>query len=149
MTRRRAILEAFLARLQGITVANGYATNAGLQVFLNETPELGEDDPPTAIAVVVDDDAPGYQGEKVFITLPLEVNALAAANLTSPWLTAEDVLGDIKKAVEIDVQLAGLLQWRMERGSTQTAKREPGSTTVGVAVTYRLPYREVWGHPEF
>ncbi len=146
-TVRQAILAAFLAAVREITIAHGFATDAGDKVFLGETAQLGEDDPDQAIALVVDDDearSPGY----VFVTLPIVVQALAKADLDEPWLAVEALLGDLKRAIEqTDRTLGGLLKSELQRGSTRTLPREPGSTTVGASITYHCEYVEVWGQP--
>ncbi len=146
-TTRQLILAAFLAAVREITIANGFATDAGNTVYIGETAQLGDDDPDQAIALVVDDDdarSPGY----VFVTLPIVVQALAKADLDEPWLVVESLLGDLKRAIETeDRTLGGLLKSELQRGSTRTLAREPGSTTVGAAITYRCEYVEVWGNP--
>lgn len=147
MTTREAILAALMTRVQAITIAHGYATDAGDQVFLGEAPQLGENDPPTAIALVVEDDDVNSQGF-LTVTLPIAVQALAKADLDAPWLAIEAVLGDVKRAIEQDDRsLGGVLKGELERGSTRTVPRAPGSSTVGVSVTYRCRYVELWGAP--
>lgn len=147
MTRRGAALDRFAARLAAITIAGGFVTDAGKALFQNETPELGEGSPDVALAMEVDDDAPRRHGNKLLIDLPIEVHALArtVAGSVAHWQATEDVLGDVKAAVEIDDDLGGLAEIR--RGITSTRKREQGSTTVGVTIRYVLTYAEAWGAP--
>lgn len=148
-SRRRAILEAMQARLETIHTAAGFATEAGAAVFLNETPALGPDDPDVAIAMLVGDDTSTWQGLHVMLQLPIEIQALAKADTAAPWWAAEDVLADIKRAMEqVDRTLGGLVKRQIERGVTRTLAREAGSTTVGVSITYVAPYTERWGFPE-
>lgn len=148
-TRRRSILEAVKTRLEAIRQDDGYATDAGETVFLGEAPALGPDDPDVAIVILVGEDEPHFQGEHVLLRLPLEIQAVAKADLDEPWLAVEDVLGDIKMAVETtDRTLGGLVKRQIERGATVTLEREPGSTYVGATLTYYAPYTERWGHPE-
>lgn len=148
MSQRRDILEAVLARLGTILTSNGFATDAGGTLFLGAVPELGPDDPSVAVAIIVGDDAVTFQGENMFIALPLHIAAVAKADLDEPWIAVEDVLSDIKKAIELtDRTLGGLVQRQLLRGTTRTVPRDPGSLTVGVAVEYRAPYREAWGNP--
>ncbi len=148
MTRRHQILTAFIARLATITIANSFTTNAGQKIYANYAPELlSKDEPDTAIAVLIEDDTHEEHGDKLLIELPLLVCSLAKASLDDPLAAAEDVLGDVKRAVEIDTHLGGLLRDYMRRGSTQTFKREQGTTTVGSVVPYILPYSEKWGAP--
>lgn len=137
-----------LGRLEVITRRAGFTTDAGRQVYLNEAPPLGPDDPEVAIAIAVNDDEPGHQAEKIVIRLPLEIHALARADLERPWLAVERVLGDIKRAMELpDRTVGGLVLRQFERGTTRTLEREEGSSTVGAAVTYIFPYAELWGAP--
>lgn len=146
---RQQIIEAFLARIQRITVENGYDTNAGERVFLGESPELGEDDPPNAIAIVIGETSPQYQGMNVFETIPFEFQALAkVADLDFPYIATEVILGDIIRAVEQDDRtLGGLVTRQIELGTIRTLPREPGMTTVGMSVTYFAPHVRSWGRP--
>lgn len=147
--KRRAILEALVTRVQDITVAHGYRTDAGALVFLGEKPDLGPDDPSVAVAVVPSEDSVTGQGDKLFVELPIEFQALAKADIDAPHLAIEDVLADLKEAIETaDRTLGGLAGGELTRTATRTMDREPGATTVGVALTYMVPYREQWGHPE-
>lgn len=147
--RRVRILRWFLAQLATIQVANEFATDAGLSVHSGFIPELGPDDPPLAIAMVLGRDGSKWQMEHVALTLPVHLYAVAKADLDEPYVAAEVVLGDIKKAIEVeDRRLGRLLTSDLERGSTQTHDRAAGSLVVGVSITYNAPYRERWGHPE-
>lgn len=144
-TARQAILTALLERLGTIRVDDGFNSNAGVTVFLGESPLLGEDDPDAAIAVVLRDDVIRWQGKKAFLDLPLEIQAVAKTTLDACWLTIEALLEDIKRAVEtVDHTIA---ETKLERGQTRTLPREPGSTTVGAGVTYVVTYAEGWGTP--
>lgn len=146
--RRQEILREFIERLETIAVANGYQTDAGQTLFIGETPALGEDDPAAAIAVLVGDEEPQYQGEQLLIRLPYDVQAHVRADLDEPWLTVEQVIADIKRAVELaDRTLGGLVKRQIERGAVRALPRESGSTTVGASVTYYAPYTEAWGDP--
>ena len=148
MSVRSVAIEKLEGRLEQIRKSNGYATDAGQLIFLGEQPVLGPDDPVAAIAMVVRRDEPGYQGENVDTVLPVEVQAIVKADITRPWATIEAVIGDIKKAVEVDHDLGGTLKPRgLERGATEPMDREAGSEFVGCGVTYRLNFAEQWGAP--
>lgn len=147
-TRRQVILAALRIRLQAIHVADGYQTDAGDAVVIGEAPQLGPDDSDVAIALMVQDDDIQYQGENVNALLPIEIQAVAKVDLERPWWTAEMVLGDIKRAIEVDDRtLAGVVPRRIQRGRTRIKDREAGSSTVGIGVTYIAPYLEAWGRP--
>ncbi len=155
ISRRRVIVQAALARLQRIQTVNGFATDAGAALYIGEAPELGQDDPDAAICLLVPDDVPKQQGNKILVTLPLEIQAVAKvdqsklwllidnAYVEEPWLIAEVVLEDIKRAIE--TQDRTVLD--LERGVTRVLRREPGSTVVGMGVRYSLQYQETWGNP--
>lgn len=145
--RRKVILEAVRTRLQEISVADGYLTDAGRQVSLGLQPAFSDQDPDVGIAIVVGPDRIEAQHTKLAITLPVEVQAVAKADLDDPFLTIEDVISDIKQALERadDRLLDGLLAYECQRGSTRQTDREPGSTTVGIGITYEFFYEEGWG----
>lgn len=147
-SRRQQVIEAIRSRLEVIAIADGFNTDAGAKIFLEEAPPLGPDDPDVAIAIVIGDDNPTLHGEHVFGTLPIEIQALAKADLDEPWLAVEGVLQDIKRAIELeDRSLGRLLRSRLERKPTRTLPREAGSTSVGVSITYEAPIAEKWGEP--
>jgi hypothetical protein len=150
MSRRADLLSAFVARLEAITVANGYETNAGQAVYLNETPALGPDDPAVAIAVLIGDDVirATQPGKKLLLGLPLTIQAIAKADLDVAWMTVETMLSDIKRAIEqADLTIGGLAEQELQRGRTRTIVREAGETTVGLAIEYAAYYAEQWGNP--
>jgi hypothetical protein len=147
-TQRRAILAQLLAYAGAITVENGYETDGGLRVYFGESPALGEDDPPTAIALVVLESLPQPRGGFIEEPVDVEVQALARASLDEPYIAAEVVLGDIMRAFEqADRTLGGLVKGEMTIGAIRTVPREAGSTTVGVSVVYRLSHLRRWGQP--
>lgn len=143
---RQTVLEALKTRLEAIQIADGFQTDAGSLVVLGEIVELGEADPDAAIAIIVRDEEVPYQGENILIRLPIDIQAMAKASLSQPWVTIEHLLQDIKQAVELeDRRLSGLLRRDLERGPTRTLEREPGSTTVGAAIPYVALLVEGWG----
>lgn len=160
MTRRARILQALLAQLQAITEGNGYTTNAGHQVFLGALPELGPDDPAIAMALIAqpDDVAPHLNNIKLRLQVDIVVAARmdpgSVASWNTGWMVVEDMLGDVKRAMEQDNHnLGGLLvpgrnSLGLERGTTEPYQRQPGSPVMGFLITYICPYVEAWGHPE-
>lgn len=148
MSRRQEILAKFVERLEQIQVAFGFQTDVGQLVFIGERPVLGPNDPDASIDVVVGADEPGYQGENVFVTLPVTVRAIAKATNATAWSTIEAIISDIKTAIETDHDLSGLLVARgLERGPVEPRDREAGDEIVAAGISYSLKYTEQWGAP--
>ena len=147
---RMAILQTLLTRLSAITQVGGYLTDAGDQVYLGEAPALGPDDPDAAIAILVGDEDPNWQGSgrACVIKLPLTLQAVAKTEIDGAWLMVEALLADAKRAIETaDVDLGGLLTGPLARGPVTTLPRETGSLTVGASVGYTATFKEGWGTP--
>jgi hypothetical protein len=150
MSIRQAILTELLARVTAIQVANGFSTDAGLIVLFGETPMLGPDDPPAAIAVIVgDDQSPDPSanlGDDILTQVPVDIQAIARADVDQPWLTVEAIIADIKRAIETARSHARrTADADLQRGRTRTLSREPGATCIGASVQYAPIYLETWG----
>lgn len=144
---RQQLFTKILDRLALIQKANGFNTDAGLTILFQELPELGPDDPGEAIALLLDDDQLQDHGDDILVVLPFRVAALAragAADLT-PGLVVEQVLSDIKRAIEDGNRtLDQLLTRDLKRGRTRAMPREEGSTTIGVSLMYTAVYLDKW-----
>lgn len=153
LSRRHQFLEEVQARLAEITVANGFNTDAGAALYLGFAPELGENDPDDAIAVLVgEDDLDDFQGPSVSYELPIEIQAITKLTEDDqkehPWMKVEQIIQDIKRAFELeDRQFDGSLTLPIERGNTKTLRREAGSTSVGAGISYLARLKEAWGSP--
>lgn len=148
-SRRSRIIDAFAERLAAIRSEHGFGTDVGHQVFRGEAPTLGPDDPDDAVVVFAGEDEVANQAENLMLTLPIEIQAVTRADVTQPSVRLEALIADIKRAVETDERTLGGLVAGVTflRGSTRALEREAGSTTVGAAVRYLVPYRERWGQP--
>lgn len=149
--RRQRIVEVFLSNLGGISVEEGFRTDAGLNLYCGAVPELGTEkgDPELALALIIGEDVITWAGLKAFITLPIGIHILAKGTRAESWLTVEAALADVKKANELEDEfLGGLLTSRLKRGSTNTRPRESGSLMVGAQIDYEARYAESWGAPE-
>ena len=123
---RKRILTEVKARLERVTVVNGFTTDAGMALLLGVLPKLGETDPDAAIAIAPQEQTP------VPLTLqhvggdwPIEIIAIAnaSANRDEPWLVVEDVLADIQRAMELEDRTFGralMSPQDMEVGQTRT-----------------------------
>lgn len=150
---RKRILVTLVTRLQAISQANGFSTDAGLQLFVGVLPKLGPDDPEAAIAVLPGTMTPTFEAEHVVGEWPVEIIAVAnaSANRNAPFLIVEDVLADIHRAVELpDRTLGGLVRkiGGMEVGEATPYGREAASEVVAVSQAYRFQVQRVYGHPE-
>lgn len=148
-SRRKQILLRIKARLERISTANSFRTNAGACVKLNEELSFGEGDPTIGIAIVVGLEQTSMKGEHVVVRLPINVQAIVLeANLDAPWNVVEDVIADIKQAIELEDRTLGkLVRAEIERGPTQTLERQPGSSYTGAEILYTALYPELWGRP--
>lgn len=147
ISTRLAILTELVNRVGQITIENGFATNAGLTVLFGESPMLGEDDPPSAVALIIgDDQAQDQSGDDTLTSLPIDIQGLAKAEIKQPWRTVEAVIADIRMAIERgDRTIGGLVTRPLARGRTRRLQREPGATTIGAAVQYTAFFLDTWG----
>lgn len=148
-SRRQQILEAIVTRLAEITAASGdYFTDAGATLFTGEAPALGEGDPPHALAVILGEDTPRIAGPGFLIDGTVDIHAVANPTLDDPWTVIEQLLADVKRAMELpDRRLGGLLAGDFTRGPARPLTREDRSLTAGVSLTYQLQWKEGWGLP--
>lgn len=154
-SRRLRILEALKGRLEAITVGNGFHSDAGARLYFGELPKLGPHDPPAVLAMIPKEDVVGAALNNIPITLPVDIFALLKPDVDEPWVTVEELLADIKTAVELeDRTLGGLLTGGRDnpgglvRGTTEVFPRQSGAEVVGASITYGCPYAEAWGFPE-
>ena len=106
-TRRQDIIDEVISRVSAITKTNGFSTNAGRNVYVGEIVKLGENEPDSAIAIVIGNETTVSQRVKVIYDLDIEIQALVKAQLDQPWTLAEVMIGDIKKAVELEDRRLG------------------------------------------
>ncbi len=145
--RREAIAE-FKRRLQQIEQSNGYLTNVGQVIAVGEAYQLGPDDPPAALAMVIlDEDRLPARGDiKISFHLPIEVIVLVKPDLDDVIGSIEDGIQDVKQAIERgDRQFGGILDNTLRRGIIRTLPRESGSQTCGAIIPYTLPISEAYG----
>jgi hypothetical protein len=153
-SKRQDALEDLRDRLSQITTDNGFASNAGALIFVGEVPRIGPDDEPAAICVVVGPDQPSTTGSRTICRVPIEIQAIVPADLADPMVALEGILGDVKRAVEIEgVEayrsrgLNGTLPVGLERASTRWLPRQEGDAFVGAGVGYVAIFDESWGQP--
>lgn len=153
--RRLRILDALKAKGTAIDGTGDFLTDAGLHFFDGELPTLGPDDPEKALAMIVgEDQIDAMQVGKLWIALPVTFVALVRPDVDQPARDAELVLADVKRSVEADLTLGGLLTpgknnpEGLMRGTTEANVRQSGSETVARGITYVANYAETLGNPE-
>lgn len=155
ISRRQLILREVKRRLQAITVANGFNTDAGLSVRMGFIPMLGPDDVRQVIAIIPrEDQVIPSGGLSLSLRLPIDIHALVDAAEQEPWESVELMLTDLKRAMELpDLSLGGMVHGGnnihgLHRGTTEVFERRSGTDPIGAVVTYVAPYAEVWGNPQ-
>lgn len=147
-SRRELAVDALLERVRAIAVNDGYNTDLGATVVVNEFPEFGPDDPRETLVLLVGDDELRSQGHWFLYTLPISILVLVDADVEDGWRTVERGIADVKRAVEQDDHtLGGLVSGTFERGAVEVLPRQPGSSAIGAVVPYLLPMKEGWGEP--
>lgn len=147
MTLRADIFEAFVDRLHQIQRVNDFESDAGKNVLTGVEAELGDDDPEAVLLITVGDESIVNHQANVAFDLPYIISILVRADLDQPWMTAEKVIGDVKKAIQTtDRSLGGLLQGQqnLRRSEVRTLERESGSGYVGSSITYVVRMVENW-----
>lgn len=147
-SRRELAIDAILERLRAIAVNDGYATDLGASVTVNEFPEFGPNDPRETLVLLVGDDELRSQGHWFLYTMPVSVLVLVDAESEDGWRTVERGIADVKRAMELDDHtLGGLVSGTFERGAVEVIPRQPGSSAIGAIVPYLMPMKEGWGAP--
>lgn len=160
MSRRKDALSDLVSRLAFITIANDYHSDAGETIILGENPVFGDADPVSALGLVIGNTVEETQGGQVLFMLPVTVWAFQKGVTTDALLGLEDLIADIKYAVEIegrdqnallggdasvDRSLTGTLPKGLTRVGTTVSPRVGGSEYIGGSVLYELRFREAWG----
>jgi hypothetical protein len=152
------IKSVLFERLQQATIANGYATNMGLQAHRGRMAFAAQDlaDGPRVGIGPPDDDQEeanaGRTGRKLRNELRLLVAAHALDDGPHPMDTADALLGDIKRAM-----LLPDAQPIVHNGQPLTEALEylwaapempgPGEQIVRVAALFSCRYSEIYGDP--
>lgn len=146
------ILTAIQARLNQISVANGYNND------LDETVTLGvknfnPDQLTTApvVSVYEVNDAPEEEGTlqgQNLITLTIEIEAVVKYDNTMAALKINQLWQDINRAVyQVGGSTLGGLALAVLRGPRSFVYPQPGGDTVAVNQTVSVQYLETYGNP--
>jgi len=147
-SRRESIIATVAARLGVIAKSDGFLTDMGSTLTINDYPQFGPDDPRQALVLMVGDEDGQWRGRGLIVNLPMTCLVLVDADLTSDgWRAIEQGISDVKRAIEIDDDrsLGGLLTGPFERGNVEVIPREPGSLAMGAVIPYTLTFKDAWG----
>jgi hypothetical protein len=150
MTKRETIIQSIKTRLETILTGNGYATNAGQNVYIDRT---AFDDNETKPFINIDENEDtlieeSYHspGAKLKLSLPISIEAFNSCNPLSPSSKGHELIGDIKKCLW-SVKWSDPVVKFQYQGST-IAQHESGSGLVSVSVNAEIIYVETIGNPE-
>lgn len=141
------LAQRIVARLQTITVANGYLTDAGARVYRGKR-KINDDDIP-CIAVFEGEDSVFEQKEQQVTTgLPYAVQGFIECDPDNPSIAAQQLVRDIKQALFAE-HLAGYPHWgRLASGAPMAARtvyvgrdiapREDGANVISATVQIRI-----------
>jgi hypothetical protein len=145
--KEQQIIDWIVARLQGVTVANGYQTDAGLDVGLGRATR----DDGYHYVIAADDAVPeSQQGVKVKTVMEIVIEGYAPADLTNPSIEGRKVLADAERAIFADqdnrlpiADIGASLAW----GGNSLDYRKDGSDIEICTVTVRATFTKDLTNP--
>lgn len=146
-SRDQLLAEALLARLATITHANGYATDAGLNVFDGATGVPADRLPFLVLAeseegVGSQKTAAGDGPDDVSVSLPMSIEGRIACNPEHPNTAARVLCADIRRALFGPGSVVSLTGGtvRLRYAGRVIDRREPGTADVGVTVKFEAVF---------
>lgn len=146
------IAQAVSARLQNITVANGYQTDIGLRVLRGRR-RLDPNQMPCAVVVERDDTVLEFQGQsrepRAKVRQPFVLEGHVECDPDNPNDAAHLIIADIKKAIFTERLTYGAEQKivSVEYTGRSIAPREDGMSLVAAAVEITVEYVEHLANP--
>lgn len=148
------ILEAVATRLEAITTANGYNTNAGADVELGRMRYNGNELNSNPVLCVYDvEDSPiegtEFTEETLMLNLSIAVDAFAKrASGDTIHETAHKITADVKKAVlQVDDKRLNGLSLGLYYQGRQIEYPEEGGNIIAIGFRFLVPYKEKYGDP--
>lgn len=141
-SKRQTVMTAIAAQLATITVANGYETNAGNNVFEHRVVPLELTELPALIYRDTDDVVELTIGEDMH-TLSVEVEGVVSG--TSSATTMRKLLADIVKAMAADVTFGGVVEDTNVSGetiNTEQAEKQLMSVQAEFAVEFTTQHMD-------
>jgi len=150
-TKLLRIINAVASRVQEIQIANGYYTDAGLDVRLDER-EPHEDDVPCASVWLDPGEIGQTQNSRQRVTQSINVVAYGVLTGRGAQVDGAELLADIQRAVETDDRtLTGLLLdsvYGIQAQTFEVIMPESGVNAVAARITYAIPHVRKSGDPE-
>lgn len=150
VTVRERIIRAVGARLAGVTIANGYATDIGGNVHR----AVRHHDPgglPAAVIWPQPEEVTRKVGGKVHLKLPIRVEGLAEYGAANPSVVSERILGDLVRIMtsraSIAAVTAGLADDVEYAGGGTDEYPDEETQTVGASALFHITYRILSGDP--
>jgi len=148
LSKKRRIVDAVVARLQTITVANGYNTGAGARVYRGRV-EFTASDPLPVLTVLQDNVfVESDRGERMLLALPLGVQGIVTVDRDNPSDAVDDLEADILTALFAvgDDTLSDLVSEIKQAGRIYS-DIEAGTTVAGLSVNTDIKFIERVGDP--
>ena len=145
------ILDEVVRRVETITVANGFASDIGLRVFVDSrNPQ--DTEVPCAMVSFEQRTAESFISCSAKAAMTVTVTGYAAVDAAIGYQVAFDVLGDIQRAVETDdTTLGGLLSgadYGLSWESDAVGFPDAGGNVIAGTVNYNAPHMRKAGDPE-
>jgi hypothetical protein len=145
--KEQQIVDWIITRLQGVTVANGYQTDAGLDVGLGRATR----DDGYHYVIAADDAQPeSQQGVKVKAVMEITIEGYATADPANPSVEGRKVLADAERAIFAGLdnrlpisEIGASLEW----GGNSLDYRKDGSDIEICTVTVRASFTKNLTNP--
>lgn len=141
-THEQRIIEAIADRLRAISVASGYQTDAGAQVYRGLV-QWDERDPLPLVCVHPGEiSAENGITNTAIVNLPIQISGVAAATPDNPGDAAQVLCGDLQQALFApgDFRLGGLLTDNLIFTGRRISPRAPGAAVVEVELNLSVRY---------
>lgn len=143
MSARQDIIDALVARLEDLTVANGYASNAGQTIYCHYPENLQVETTPCLIIRDTSDSLDPSGRIETVHTLRIEITGIVASGVTTDQ-ACRQLIDDIVHVVmnDDDRTMADVCDTMdlVDGGSIQVEQQTDktvGSVTLALAVTYK------------
>ena len=150
MTRRERIVSEIKSALQNITVLNGYNTDAGRFV------EIEQDSISDSITYLInifegDDDIIDETIGSAFINMPLTIECYATAKTGSSerYSVKHKLISDVKKSLMAYRAVRSREISNITYPAVQRIEKENGSIFVVASIVVNIEYHEKPGNPEY